>query len=125
MNKLNCVHQMDYWEEKCPHCNGLESCRVPPALPLHDRAIEAARDRFCELCHQGDPEMEVAAHTLEVLLDRRRMDNAMARFAQETAQAMQDMTRANEMHGEASERFLKAMEQLVSEVMPDGTQALE
>jgi len=27
---LNCVHQMDYWEEECPHCDGLQKCRVKP-----------------------------------------------------------------------------------------------
>ena len=28
MIKINCSHQLDYWEEECPHCDGLKKCRV-------------------------------------------------------------------------------------------------
>jgi Holliday junction resolvase RusA-like endonuclease len=26
--RLNCTHQLDYWEEECPQCEGLKKCRV-------------------------------------------------------------------------------------------------
>lgn len=24
---MNCIHQLDYWEEECSKCNGLRECR--------------------------------------------------------------------------------------------------
>lgn len=27
-NKLNCKHQMDYYEDECSKCDGLKDCRV-------------------------------------------------------------------------------------------------
>jgi|LSQX01.3.fsa_nt_gb ADP-ribosylglycohydrolase len=39
MKKINCVHQYDYYEEVCPHCDGLRDCRVKLPTRLSDAVL--------------------------------------------------------------------------------------
>ena len=36
---LACIHQMDFWKEECPKCNGNKDCRVSPTIPNKQRSV--------------------------------------------------------------------------------------
>ncbi len=50
---IACKHQGTPWEENCSHCNGLDSCRVPPAGLGEYQSCKKCGSPLFTLKHKG------------------------------------------------------------------------